>query len=97
MAEDAFVSREVAIKVADTNVLQDPTHGRRYKKLFLNEASLAGKLKHPHIASIHDAGVDDDRHYLVMEYVPGGTSTSARPSPGHVRAQVAAILTLPVT
>ncbi len=73
LAEDAFLSREVAIKVADTNVLQDPTHGQRYKKLFLNEASLAGKLKHPHIASIHDAGVDDDCHYLVMEYVSGGT------------------------
>lgn len=68
-----FFSREVAIKIADINVLQDPMHGQRYKKLFLNKASLAGKLKHPHIVSIHDAGVDDDRHYLVMEYVPGNT------------------------
>ncbi|MFQ5936533.1 MAG: protein kinase [Acidiferrobacterales bacterium] len=73
LAEDPFFAREVAIKVAYRDTMQDPVHGQRYKKLFLNEASLAGKLKHPHIAIIYDAAVDEDCHYLVMEYVPGGT------------------------
>ncbi len=31
LAEDPFFSREVAIKLVDTHVLQDPTHGQRYK------------------------------------------------------------------
>ena len=30
-----------------------------------------GKLDHPHIAQIYDAGVGEDAGYIVMEYVPG--------------------------
>jgi serine/threonine protein kinase len=42
-------------------------------KLFVTEASLAGKLVHPHIVQIFDAAADADPSYIVMEYVPGGT------------------------
>jgi hypothetical protein len=42
-------------------------------RLFLNEASLAGKLVHPHIVEIYDAVADEDNAYIVMEYVTGGT------------------------
>jgi serine/threonine protein kinase len=42
-------------------------------KAFVAEASLAGKLNHPHIVDIFDAVVEPDRSYLVMEYVPGTT------------------------
>jgi serine/threonine protein kinase len=73
LAKDPFLQRDVAIKVAMPQVLQDPVHGQHYRKLFVNEASLAGRLKHPHMAAIYDAAVDDDCHYIVMEYVPGGT------------------------
>lgn len=41
--------------------------------LFLNEASLVGKLQHPHIVQIYDAVVAEDLCYIVMEYVAGGT------------------------
>ena len=44
-----------------------------YRRMFLNEASLAGKLLHPHIVSIFDAVVDEEMSYIVMEYVEGGT------------------------
>ena len=37
------------------------------------EASLAGKLTHPHIVQIYDAVVDEGISYVVMEYVDGGT------------------------
>jgi serine/threonine protein kinase len=73
LAEDPFFARDVAIKTVYREVLHDPVHGQRYRKLFVNEASLAGKLHHPHIATIYDAAVDSDSPYLVMEYVPGGT------------------------
>ena len=46
-------------------------------KAFVAEASLAGKLNHPHIVDIYDAVVEPDRSYLVMEYVPGTTLDSA--------------------
>src|SRR5262249_41199883 len=70
---DPFNDRDVAIKVAFPERFQDPESGRLYKKLFLTEASLAGKLQHPHICEIYDAVAEDKLHYLVMEYVDGGT------------------------
>ena len=70
---DPFANRKVAIKVVQREVLGDKEHGRRFRKLFLTEASLAGKLSHPHICAIYDAVADDEGSYLVMEYVEGGT------------------------
>ena len=79
LATDAFASREVAIKVMDA-MPSDPEEARRALKFFQNEASLAGKLRHPHIVSIFDAGIDKkdgkDLRYLVMELVEG---TSLQP------------------
>jgi serine/threonine protein kinase len=46
---------------------------KRFEKLFLNEASLAGKLNHPNIVGVYDAVVEGDQRYIVMEYVPGGS------------------------
>ncbi|NJD25913.1 MAG: cyclic nucleotide-binding domain-containing protein [Betaproteobacteria bacterium] len=73
LGRDPFAKREVAIKVATPEILRDPERGRLYTRLFLNEASLVGKLTHPHIVQIFDAVVTDDLCYIVMEYVPGGT------------------------
>jgi serine/threonine protein kinase len=38
----------------------------------MNEASLAGKLSHPHIAAILEASVNENAGYIAIEYVPGG-------------------------
>jgi eukaryotic-like serine/threonine-protein kinase len=73
LCSDPFNAREVAIKVAFPESFQDPDRGRLYRKLFLTEASLAGKLQHPHICEIYDAVADEKLHYIVMEYVEGGT------------------------
>ena len=70
---DSFAQREVAIKVASPAIFTDIENRKRYTHLFINEASLAGKLHHPHIAQIFDAVVEDDRAYIVMEYIAGGT------------------------
>ena len=70
---DPFAQREVAIKLIFPEVLKDRERGRLYRHLLMNEASLAGKLVHPHIVQIYDAVVDDNISYVVMEYVPGGT------------------------
>ena len=70
---DTFARRDVAIKLIYPEVLKDREKGKLYRHLLVNEASLAGKLLHPHIVQIYDAVIDDDQSYIVMEYVPGGT------------------------
>ncbi len=46
---------------------------RADREHFFQEARLLRKLKHPAILSIIDAGLDDRRPYLVMEYAPRGS------------------------
>ncbi len=41
--------------------------------LAIREARAAIDVRHPNVAAIYGAGVDEDDEYLVMEYVPGGT------------------------
>jgi eukaryotic-like serine/threonine-protein kinase len=73
LARDPFAGRDVAIKVLDFQKGVDPEAEHIMHKAFVAEASLAGKLNHPHIVDIYDAVVDPDRSYLVMEYVQGRT------------------------
>jgi eukaryotic-like serine/threonine-protein kinase len=73
LAFDPFAKREVAIKVLKQEILSDPRLGKLYQRQLDNEASLAGKLSHPHIVSIYDAMIGDDASHIVMEYVSGGT------------------------
>lgn len=73
LGRDPFARREVAIKLASPDALKDPERGRLYAKFFLNEASLVGKLAHPHIVQIYDAAVAENLSYIAMEYVAGGT------------------------
>ena len=73
LARDPFAEREVAIKVFLFEERAAPQTERMKHKAFLAEASLAGKLAHPHIVEIFDAVVEIDHSYLVMEYVQGST------------------------
>jgi eukaryotic-like serine/threonine-protein kinase len=83
LARDPFAERDVAIKVLQFARNADPETERMVHKAFVAEASLAGKLNHPHIVDIYDAVVDPDRSYLVMEYVPGKT-LDEHAAPGNV-------------
>jgi eukaryotic-like serine/threonine-protein kinase len=71
LARDPFADREVAIKVFLFDQDADPQTERMMHKSFLAEASLAGKLNHPHIVDILDAVAEPDHSYVVMEYVAG--------------------------
>ncbi|MDO8790181.1 MAG: serine/threonine-protein kinase [Sulfuritalea sp.] len=73
LAFDPFAEREVAVKAIFPEVLRDKERGRLYRNLLMTEASLAGKLVHPHIVQIFDAVVAEEQSYIVMEYVRGGT------------------------
>ncbi len=71
-ARDTFTDLDVAVKMIDSTVLNDPEFTESCRLQFLNEAVLAGRLSHPHVVSILEASVSDDYGYVVMEYVPGG-------------------------
>ncbi|HLP97946.1 MAG TPA: protein kinase [Sideroxyarcus sp.] len=73
LGHDTFAKRDVAIKILKQEILNDPKMGKLYQRQLDNEASLAGKLSHPHIVTIYDALIGDDASYVVMEYVSGGT------------------------
>jgi len=72
LAVDTFSGKEVALKVIEPEVFRDTEFGSVHRSQFLNEASLAGKLKHPHIVSILDAVVQEDSGHIAMELVTGG-------------------------
>jgi len=72
LARDTFTGSEVALKTIEPEVFLDPEFGTVYRQQFLNEASLAGKLRHPHIVAILDAVVQEDSGHIAMELVTGG-------------------------
>ena len=66
LAKDTFTGNEVALKTIEPEVFHDPEFGSVYRQQFLNEASLAGKLRHPHIVAILDAVVQEDSGHIAM-------------------------------
>jgi serine/threonine protein kinase len=71
-ARDPKIDRLVAIKTISL-AGQEPQDEEEYCERFLQEARAAGRLSHPGIVTIFDAGEDPKTHepYLVMEYVSG--------------------------
>ena len=59
---------EVALKVLTRTLARNSTLLQR----FLREARSAETLEHANIVTIYDRGIDQGRHYLVLEYVAGG-------------------------
>ena len=72
LCRDDFAKRQVAVKLIHFDRLAD-INARILRRLLATEASLIGKLRHPHIVQIFDAVLEAERGYLVMEYVPGNT------------------------
>lgn len=73
LAYDNYLQRDVALKLTRLNQFDHNDDGARNRRMWLNETRLAGKLKHPFIVQIIEAGSTEEFDYLVMEYVSGGT------------------------
>ncbi len=69
LAEDPVIHREVAIKTLNVNLTAQ--EARMFEETFLNEARAAGRLNHPHIVTVYDAGRIDGVSYIAMEYLKG--------------------------
>jgi serine/threonine protein kinase len=71
-ARDPRIDRTVALKTISLSG-QDIAEEKEYRERFLLEAQAVGRLSHPGIVTIFDAGEDPETHepYIAMEYVQG--------------------------
>ncbi|MBK8046904.1 MAG: serine/threonine protein kinase [Anaerolineales bacterium] len=63
------VERQVVVKILHCHLASTADFVVRFQR----EARAAGNLLHPNIVRIIDAGHDEERYYIVMDYLPGGT------------------------
>jgi serine/threonine-protein kinase len=82
-ATDLMLERTIAVKI----LRKDFSSSTAFQQRFKEEARAAANLTHPNIVTVHDFGFDQDRLFIVMEYVPGTDlkeivrSTGALPIP----------------
>ncbi|MFN2368311.1 MAG: CHASE2 domain-containing protein [Desulfurivibrionaceae bacterium] len=70
LGRDPKINRKVAIKTLRYDEL-DEKQLAELKERFFREAEAAGRLSHPNIVTIYDAGEDYDITYMAMEYLDG--------------------------
>src|SRR5947209_11630794 len=68
-ALDETLERQVAVKLMNREVATDSDQLERFRR----EARAVAQLSHPHVVGVIDAGEDDNRPYIVFEYVEGET------------------------
>jgi tRNA A-37 threonylcarbamoyl transferase component Bud32 len=68
-ATQVDLDRQVALKVFDDGYLQRSGAAERFRR----EAIAAGRLEHPRIVPVYDAGEIEGRAYISMRLVPGDT------------------------
>ncbi len=68
-AFDETLQRPVAVKLMNREVASDSDQLERFRR----EARAVAQLSHPHVVGVIDAGEDDGRPYIVLEYVEGET------------------------
>jgi serine/threonine protein kinase len=77
LSHDPFYGRDVAIKLYREFAAEDDGEARIARKMFFNEAQMVGRLQHPNILPIYDAGEENGRYYVVMEHVHGARTLAA--------------------
>jgi eukaryotic-like serine/threonine-protein kinase len=67
LAYDSQLDREVAVKILHARYADDPAFLARFRR----EAQAAASLTHPNVVAVYDAGEQESRPFIVMEYVRG--------------------------
>ena len=69
------LNKNFALKVLYPGVAQ---LDQQFIDRFIREALLAGRIRHPNLIAVYDAGLNENSgmHYLVMDYVSGGSVRS---------------------
>ena len=84
-ATDRVLERTVAVKILAEHLSDDDKFVARFRR----EALAVAKLIHPNIVQVYDTGVDDGRHYIVMEYVEGRSGAQLLQTRGAVGPETA--------
>jgi len=85
-ATDLILERTVAVKILAEHLSDD----ERFVERFRREALAVAKLIHPNIVQVYDTGIDDGRHYIVMEYVQGRSGAQILQRQGPLDAETTA-------
>ncbi|WP_307621994.1 serine/threonine-protein kinase [Streptomyces sp. V3I7] len=75
-ATDQLLGRPVAVKELaqdDSLTFLTDDEARSLRERTLREARAVAQVRHPHIVVVHDVVEDDERLYMVMELVDGGS------------------------
>jgi len=70
-ARDPVINREVALKTIPLAAEFDGRELEEARAKFFREAETAGRLSHPHIVTIYDAGEQGGTAYIAMELLRG--------------------------
>src|ERR1700733_353452 len=70
---DAAIGRPVAIKVIRIDPGTTKEEGAQLRQRLIREASVAGRIYHPGIVTVHQLGEEGDNVFVVMEFVEGSS------------------------
>jgi serine/threonine-protein kinase len=84
-ATDRVLERTVAVKILAEHLSDDDKFVARFRR----EALAVAKLIHPNIVQVYDTGVDEGRHYIVMEYVEGRSGAQLLQARGRLEPEIA--------
>jgi serine/threonine-protein kinase len=73
LGKDPTIQRFVAIKTMRLDQITDADKLQDVKERFFREAESTGRLSHPNIVTIYDAGEEQDLGYIAMEVIEGTT------------------------
>jgi serine/threonine protein kinase len=84
LSHDPYYGRDIAIKLYNIENEDDEQKARVTRKMFFNEAQMVGRLQHPNILPIYDAGEENGSYYVVTEHVHGARTLSAYCKPDNL-------------
>jgi eukaryotic-like serine/threonine-protein kinase len=92
-AMDSFLQRTIALKVINISSLDIAKPDKKILKQCLKEARLAAQFIHPNIVITYDAGIEEDRFFIALEYIDGkGLQAHTRKETLLPRSQVLEII-----
>ncbi|MDX8376619.1 MAG: serine/threonine-protein kinase [Mariprofundales bacterium] len=87
---DPKINRQVAIKTMALAQEFEPNELEEVKLRFFREAETAGRLNHPNIVTMFDAGEEHDLAYIAMEFLDG-VDLMSYTKPGKLMPRIASM------